>query len=448
VKETTFIEGTIVKSRRSQKGQAGSMSSTVETESAGHQLHPPASLGVNEFEAYICYTRKHFLVDGVVGVALRDVRLSDIVTSRTTISSNQVFLQAVLSFAVIVFGTQHGQAHVTSQGYTMYGAALEQLNRELLTSNCYNHDEVILSVVTLALLESWVPTGPKHYLKHMIGLQRLLELRGPTIQSPKSLQLYRGLRHIILFASLRSGNPSILARPEWKTVLRINCSIEEMQEQDLFDVLADCTVLIAERDSMLENWNLDPEKSATQRDEINRKAEELLTLLHAWRTSWANNISNSHSETTFAEFTTSQPHQFDGLDSPPFVTIFEFSNESAAITLMFYNTVLINVLRVLAPLGREILIQNTLQEGEDLNDLREGTKEGYSAAERLAALEVCRCIPYYLVQRDSGHPPAFPLAVTTVWTTLQGNESAEGRWITEIMKTKGRELIAKGIWPS
>ncbi|KAF2190115.1 hypothetical protein K469DRAFT_699711 [Zopfia rhizophila CBS 207.26] len=417
-----------------------------------------ALLRGNEHEIYICYTRKHLRRGGPVDLALQEIQLGDIITAGTTTENGRIFHQAVLSFAIIFFGTQHGQAYITNQGYAMHGVALKQLNHVLSDPICYTCDEVILSVVTLAMLECLVPTGPKYYLRHMIGLERLLELRDPSSYcSPKSSELYKSVRHMILFASLRTGKPSILARAEWKTVLRANCSDEELQEQDLYDVLADCTVLVAERDNMLANWELDLERGTHQRDKIKRRALPLLTHLRAWRKRWDSDGRNSYFETS-AAFARLQPMQESrGDDSPHFPTIFEFSNDSAATMLMFYNTTLIYVLQVLASLplenfgihSNQSFIQNTLQDAGYLDDLWKHTKYEYIAAERLAALEVCRCIPYYLVRKsrlDSDSSPVVHWAVTTAWMTLRGNESAEGRWMMDLLNRKSREVIAKGLW--
>jgi hypothetical protein len=263
---------------------------------------------------------------------------------------------------------------------------------------------------------------------------------------------------MILFASLRTGKPSILARAEWKTTLRANCSDEEMQEQDVFDVLADCTVLVAERDNMLTNWEVDLERGTHQREKIKRRALTLLTHLRAWRERWDSDERNSHSETSAAFARLQQMQEESGRDgSSPFLTIFEFSNDSAAIMLMFYNTALIYVLQILASLPLEnfsihtnqSLTQNTLQVPGYLNDLSRQTPDEYIAEEWLAAVEICRCIPHYLIRKsglNSGISPVVHLAVTTAWMTLRGNESDEGRWMTEILNTKGQKVIAKGVW--
>ena len=408
-------------------------------------------------EVFICYTRK-YLRGGPVDLALRESQLSDIIKAGTTTANGQIFHQAFLSFAVVFFGTQHGQANITDQGYAMHGVALKQLNQALSDSKCYTRDEVILSVVTLALLECFVPTGPEYYLKHMIGLERLLELRGPgSHYCPTSSELHKGVRHMILFASLRTGKASILARTEWKTALRENCSDESMQEQDLFDVLADCTVLVAERDNMLGNWKLYVEKGTHKQDKIKRRALTLLTHLRAWRKRWDSDGRNAHFETSasFAKLQRLQETCGDG--SPPFLTVFEFSNDSAAIMLMFYNTALICVLQILASLllensgipSNQSVIHKTWQDANCVDDHWKQTKTEYIAAERLAALEICRCIPSYIVRKsrlDLGASPIAHLAVTTAWMTLRGNESVEGRWITELLNTKGQKVIARGLW--
>ncbi|KIM99876.1 hypothetical protein OIDMADRAFT_71549, partial [Oidiodendron maius Zn] len=198
------------------------------------------------------YLQKHLLHGGPVGLALEEAQLSGIVTVGTTIANSQVFHQSILSFMLILFGSRHRQDYITCQGYTIYRVALKQLNHALSDSKCFSHDEIIISVFTLTLVESFMPSGPRYYLKHMYGLERLLELRDPSLyNSSKSSKLHRGVGYMILFASLITGRASLLEKEEWKTALRLNCSDEEMKTQDLFDVLADCTVIASERNNML-----------------------------------------------------------------------------------------------------------------------------------------------------------------------------------------------------
>jgi Fungal specific transcription factor domain len=431
--------------------------STRDTASAYQQQPLSASLIGNKLEIYISYSRKFLRRGGAIDLALQEVPLGDMITAGTAAANSQIFHQAFLSFALITFGSQHRQSQITDRGYAIYGVAVRQLNQALSDSNRHTDDDVFISVVTLAFLECFVPTGPKHYIKHMIALERLLELRNPSSSSycnPKSSEFYKSVRHMILFASLRTGQPSILARAEWKIFLRAQCSEEEFQGQDLFDILADCTVLIAERDKMLANWELDLGKSTHQRDKIKRRAITLLSYLRAWKERWDGDGRNSYSETPIIN-----DNESWGDRSPPsFLTVFKFSNASSAAMLMFCNTTLIYVLRVLVSLPllpgslgllSSQSIPDTLQDVRHLDNFWRLGKDEYLAAERLAALEVCRCIPFDLAQNlhlGSCVSPISHWAVATAWTTLGGIESANARWMMDLLNTNGPEGIAKGVW--
>jgi hypothetical protein len=384
--------------------------------SAVPQSFPSPLLKVNEIEIYLCHFLDHPMIrSGPVAVTARRLQLSEVIPAGANTATLQLFPQAVLSFATVFFGALHGQDRITRHGYTLFGTALKQLNLALSEPKCYTRDDVIISVITLALLEFWVPSGPKHYLKHIAGVERLLELRGPD---PKSLELYRGLRHMILFASLSTRKPSILAGLEWKKAFRVNCSEEESQKQDLYDVLADCTVLVAERD-VLATWVLDLERYTLRQSEIEKKALLLLTNLRSWKMRWDNDKENSYVEISVNED-----------DPPPFRTILEFSSDSAATMLLFYNSALIHVLQILASLQ----LDNSL------------SKDEYIAAERSAAFDICRCIPYYLVRKSHLDLRCVHLAVVTAWKTLRHRETADGRWLMDILSAKSQESFAPGLW--
>jgi hypothetical protein len=220
---------------------------------------------------------------------------------------------------------------------------------------------------------------------------------------------------MLLFASLRTGKASVLARLEWKEVLRAECSDEELQEQELFGVLADCTVLNAELNDMLANWASDVEKSIHRRDRIRQDALTLLTHLRAWRERWDLNVETSYSKTPAAFIQNEPARERPEDENPPFLTVFNFSNQYAALMLMFYNTTLLYVFRILASLPAESLdigsdhnlIQSTLQFVAHSNGPWKYNKDEFIAVERMAALEVCRCIPSY--SDEKFHPNPSPI---------------------------------------
>ena len=412
---TTFIQGNIVASRRSQKqknvatshGAGGSASSNL-------QILSLNLLKGNDIEVYLCYFREHPMFrGGPVALSAQRLHLNELIPAGPNTATLQLFPQAYVSFATVFFGVHHRETQITNHGYAMFGTALKQLNQALSEPRCYNDDDVVVSVVTLALLECWVPSGPKYYLKHMAGVERLLELRGPNL---KSLELHKGLRHMILFASLSTRKPSILARKEWKRGLRINCSDEELQEQDLHDILADCTILAVERDDVLANCSSDLQTDIPGYDGVEKKALALLTHLHALREEWASDRENSYLEIPA-----------DGDDPPPFLTTFEFSSDFTATRLLSYNSALIHVLRILISLPLD-------------------GKDGYIEEERSAALDICRCIPYYLVRQSYLDLRTIHLAVVTAWKTLRHRETADGRWLMDVLSTKSEDVFAKGLW--
>ncbi|KAJ4376475.1 hypothetical protein N0V83_001759 [Neocucurbitaria cava] len=461
-KGTAFIEGTIVKSRRSLKSASpGTKHDIREQDTALQSISQSAiSLRYNQNEVYICYARKHLLPNGPIDLGLQDLRLADITpTSGRSTAKGPVFNHAVLSFATVFFGAEHRQASILTEGYGMHGAALKQLNSALSDSRCYVRDEVILSVITLAMLECLVPTGPQNYMKHMLGLEKLLALReldAIAHCSTKTSDLYKGTKYMILFASVRARTPSILARPEWKAAMRVNCSSEGLQEQDLCDVLADCTVLLAERDKLAPRWN----QHVRQQVRLISNAMSSLAYLHGWKERWD---ADYDEKSAFEEsprpgdrnWQLSPASSVDN-ESHCLPTALRLESDAVARMLMLYNTTLIYVLQLLASLpyeSPESLLDdynnnpNTNRHYETPSlrpwqclphqddDIWQCIANGeWTAAERLAALQIGRCIPSYLDHKRARSDPQFssPVvqwAVTTAWTTLGGDDTAEGRWI-------------------
>ncbi|RVX73563.1 hypothetical protein B0A52_02451 [Exophiala mesophila] len=404
---------------------------------------------------YICYTQKHLSTRGLFNLAMQDVSLGDLDALSTSPSSGRLFQKTALTFVLIFFGTQHKHSDIAAWGYTMHGKALEQLNQDLSEPGSCTRDEVIISVVTLTLMECLAPTGAKHYLQHMLGLERLLELRGPGLyHSPHSLRIYKSIRHMILFASLRTGSPSILAKPEWKTFYRAECKDEsEIIEQQLMEFLADCTVLMAERNALFADTHRDNPLQQQRCDNIKLRALACLSSLHLWRRRWSSDIRNTYLVTSAASFR-QHPGPSWLYDLPSSLILFEFLDDSAAPALMFHSSVLIYILRVLISLTPECAsdaMQRTfdhdwLQEPVSPDDLWTYTQDQFKAAEIVAAWEVMRCLLYFMARRPdylASQRSLLQLALTTIWTIH--DETLEGLWMTQFLRTECSALIPKGL---
>jgi hypothetical protein len=384
--------------------------------------------GFFEIQICICYTRKYLLRGGPVDLASQDLQLSDIYTAGETEDSTHLLHRAILTLAIIFFGAQHGSSSIRNRGYIMHGKMLKQLNTTLSDPHCYLRDDVLLSVVTLALLECFVPTGRKYYLKHMSGLEKLLELRGPGMhRERKAMGIFKGVRRMVIFAALSKRKESILAREEWKCIQGTDSTGDEMEEQFLMNALADCTVVIAEYDKVVAKSELKSEDSACRRDEVTRKALNLLEQLHLWKKRWDSEERNSNLEVP-AEYAIEETCESGVPSITSITTILNFANSSASIMFMLYNTALIYAFRILVSL------------------------DGYPGAkweERSAALEICRCIPYHSSQKsrlDSGSMTVASLAVRTAWKTLGGSSSPGGRWIIDLLQAESSEVFARGLW--
>ncbi|KAH7401137.1 hypothetical protein DE146DRAFT_578760, partial [Phaeosphaeria sp. MPI-PUGE-AT-0046c] len=284
------------------------------------------------------FARSHLATDGPVDRVLQELRLMD--TSRlgkiTGGSCKTAHFQAVLSFSTIIFGTKYGQADITRDGFVSHGTTLQQLNRALAEPNSHDSDEIIVSIITLAIQETLVPSSPNNFVNHMQGMEKILALRDPTLpQSPSTVHLYKCLRHMLLSAALIGGTPTILAKPEWKALLREHSTTEEqLQEQRLFEILADCTVLASERNKLLKRQRDDGEDTCAQIGSVRDGTERVCMELRIWRTEWGADPQNAFIK---MPTTLESPQSATGDDKVAYPTEIVFTSIKSAQMFMLYN---------------------------------------------------------------------------------------------------------------
>jgi hypothetical protein len=382
------------------------------------------------------FARSHLATDGPVDRVLQELRSTD--TSRLGESTGSIcktaHLQAVLSFATVFFGTRHKQADITRDGFISHGTTLQQLNRALAEPNSHQSDEIIVSIITLAIQETLVPSGPNHFVNHMQGMEKILALRDlNSLQSPSTVYLYKCLRHMLLLAALLSGTPTILAKPEWKALLREHSLGEEqLQEQRLFEILADCTVLASERNKLLKTQRDSDEDISSQMGSIRDSTEKLCMALRDWRTDWGANPQNAFVEMP-ANPGSSQSSTGD--KEPAYPTEIVFASIKSALMLMLYNITLINLLTVLISLPPSL---------EQRSSRYELIPLGHSAV-----LDICRCMPSSMedeLRKELHASPVVYWAVQTARMMLQGDDSARARWLTGYLDRKSAVSLAADRW--
>ncbi|KAL2072577.1 hypothetical protein VTL71DRAFT_11920 [Oculimacula yallundae] len=498
IKEATFIVGKIIKSRRSSKGtdkdsDRGSppcqgvdksrRSSKGSSKGSDQELSPCPSdlprvslLGSSEFETYLCYALKHLRHGGTIELTTRTIKSTDIVPAPTMAATHygQISHRAVLSFAAIFFGSQHRQAEITRMGFTMYGKVLQRLNGALSDPAQNTTDDLIHAVVTLTILELFACTGAGNYLKHMAGLERLFALRDLSLPvSYESADMYRSLRQMIIFAALRSKKASILARPEWKKHLREKIgSPARLQKQELFDVLADCTVILSARERILGSFDMAPEISAYELDRLKQDALNLLAQLSSWKGAW-----DSDSEHKLTEIPISHGQLETRTDliegCLPFTTILEFPSESVAIMMALYNIALIHVLQLLTLLTSvpdrqsynstatsqsKPQLQSQPQSNENFlhypphlpnlwphpANILNHPPNPYLAAQEAPIIDVCRSISYHLATHQRRSSSTFHWATATVWIKVGGEESVAGRYVWKLL-VESQPMLVKTL---
>jgi hypothetical protein len=453
---TVFIQGKIVKSRRSQKPKSSVAKldrSTVwqrQDVEASASLSPDYQVAIpktrfrfNENEIYICYLRRHLLPNGPVDLGLQELQASDIDVQNTSIAIEgaPLFTPAALSFATLFFGLRYQQNAILTQGYAIHGVALKRLGQALSKPERRTRDDVIVSVIILAMLELFMPTGPRNWLKHMLGLEQLLAFRDPhslTYAPFRTLELYKGVRHMVLIASLRNRTPSIFARPEWKAVLRTALSLETPEEQDLHDVLADCSVLIAISEESFKAQHLSGSGNPRRRKEIQSRAKKLLLFLEAWKFRWDSNEENVHIEEFVKAETAGKPSR----------TVYRFLNDSVARMLMLYNTALLYVLRIMATL--EITRHSHDHSLEDLlqGDISIIAESSCYPAIHAAGLDIARCISDYLRHKRARGEMDFasPVVQWAVITAGKALGSEDLNWMVGFLKGDATFEVAKRAW--
>ena len=385
-------------------------------------------------EICIMFTRSRLAQGGPVDITLQELQSKNLTLLETDSAAacRTAHLRTVQSFATIFLGTKHKQSEITQRGYAQHGATLQQLNRALTEPHCYKYDEIIQSVMTLAIQETLVPSGTDLFMKHMQGLEKLLALRDPDLYcSPSTVNLYKCLRHMLLFASLIGETPSILARPGWKEIFHRHCADDrEEQEQQLYDFLADCSVLASKRDALLKKTTKSDGVSGNF-DEVRRNALHLGDQLRAWRTKWATDPSNAFVELPSQSRSTLSNGQPENTPAPPCPTDLQFSNIKSALTLMLYNIALLYLLKVLMslPTGPQ----------------QEESHTAYIKAAHSTVLDVCRIMPgpfNTAWQKELHASPVVHWAVESARMILRGDESAEAKWLKDMLESKSGKTLA------
>ncbi|OCL12169.1 hypothetical protein AOQ84DRAFT_162979 [Glonium stellatum] len=292
----------------------------------------------------------------------------------------------------------------------------------------------------------------------MIGLEKLVELRGPSSRRASPYEnILRGVRCLLIIASLEMATPSIFSRQVWRDQPRATCPEEKHPNRYIFDLLANCAVIACERNIAMSRRPQVEKDSQLDHNETIHRAIDLLTKLTAWRTRWDQENRNLYLGVSASCAESGLPQNNGSLI--PKILHFESVPVATITTFMLYNAALIHVLKILAsfrspksdsidPLATMLdispaqITMSTLQ-------ATTAKSSDYTAAMHSTAMEIRPCVPSHFSKREHLSSEALTigqLAVKLAWETLGRRTSTEGRWLDGVLRTAGGQIVARGMW--
>lgn len=312
-----------------------------------------------------------------------------------------------MSLAITFFGSQHHQTAIQSKGYQQYGLVLRQLNMHLTQPGLQTADETILTALTCMLLEIFLPTGPKNYLKHMQGIEIMLGIRGPPRlpMSDNTIKLFHGLRLLSVIGGLAMARPCIYSQNHWKQLPFLHTDEAGQLKHRILSILADCTRLRNQRDAAIASK--DEETCAS----LIKETQSAFAEVHVIRTEWYAFNERQKNESSFDV-------RQDSLIATP---------ESASV-FMLYNTAyicLLDILDAFEPSGH------------------------YASLRHAAAVKILGCLQLESINNREGpaEQNTIAFAATKVaWQALGGFSSSEGRKMSRVIKSTRNNVFAIGAW--
>ncbi|KAI9714003.1 MAG: hypothetical protein M1820_000733 [Bogoriella megaspora] len=321
--------------------------------------------------------------------------------------------KSLLSLATAFFGIKHTRRDIVLKGLRLYGQSLKDLNQAL--SGCPNHlSHMVLETIRLmAIFECII--SERGWLAHILGLQRLFELRGPeSISSESQLRFFEQSRHCMIVASLDARIPTILSQPEWKTIPWRNHLSGKTEINHLDELFAECPALYITRDHLLKQD--DDDHKVSQLRALKEAATRLLHQLEQWETNWKLANPNAYSEVA-APSTTPIIIDNQSQSAPAWLTVFQYQSRCLAVAAMLFNATLIIVLELICSLPLAKTDPTDAQVTRP-SRLRE------------AGFFICRSVDCHLpgVGWDK-EGLSFAFALGMAYSAVQATEPAVGDWL-------------------
>ncbi len=142
----------------------------------------------------------------------------------------------MLAVSVVRWSRTTQRRDVLDFGRKVYTQSLQSMQKLIIDKSAASHDDALAATCVMAMYELFDPTGVEMdgWLKHLDGVRRLLEFRGPQKHSSAPARaVFEHSRYLLMFKHLISRKACILSQHEWLTMPWQDC--EKSTEQKVFD---------------------------------------------------------------------------------------------------------------------------------------------------------------------------------------------------------------------
>lgn len=381
---------------------------------------------------------------------------------------------AVKALATTFFGRVHGQKQLRDHGALLYGQALNEVSKNLLDPTLSDSpssavSSTIAATMTLGWYEIVSYTSTSGWRQHASGSGRLLEMSGPRkFQAQPDHGLFLAARSNILVQALADHKRTFLEQDDWKIIPWALDPTSKTSLNYLLDILCMLPGFLEDQDEL--------KKAATfclpsLWTSLKRRVQGQLDVLQDWKRDWDSRFPGAVFEMDLDEeqrrdwnerfsYTIMKMRQEDAtailktnenLNTPNFGKQFHFMDINRANEFTLYNTCMILLFELLydledadiphssSPVATLCQITNTVYpESAKTSPKSRLSVSGAKKIQRHCAINICRSVPYHLLQRH-GYGGAylliFPLTVVMItWSEERGQDLAEKNWTIKLLR--------------
>lgn len=415
--------------RKSQQSIKKTTNVIVKQDPPKQEMRIPFQLNLSAFQAPICVT---FLVQNFLGHL--DTGRKSLIPAWDVNNVSGTARDSVNALALTFFGKFHHQQNIIIQGVESYGKALRKLSNDLQDKDAMWSSSVLLSSILLARYELVASTGSAGWIQHAGGVERMFQLRGPQRhQSLEERHIFEAARPIIVIKAITDCKRTFLDQQDWLQIPWAQEPGLKSSMTRLIDIFCIIPGLLAESKrlhtgkSFVWNFNADnspPSGSPAARQDprlvaLRHRIQECYTRLQKWKEDWDSTYPSAVQPVKISHFPRSELKFPEDI----FSYALNFPNFLRANEFQLYNTVIFFLSSMMLSVPPSS--QGDFESSPSVGDLL--------GQRYVAAYDICRAVPYDLVENHGGSGAYLLLFPLLTNLRLFGEGSDEGKWIKQVL---------------